>query len=86
MYDSEMKRAVLLLLLACAPPMLFAACPVPLQSVPSDAARKAAVSKLRKHLACKADDPLSDQSPCNIFAAKALEDLYGLHEFRDGAG
>ncbi len=62
-----------------------AACPVPPANTPSEAAKKLAIGKLSQFLACSADDPINDQSPCNTFASKAMEAIYGVTDFKTGA-
>lgn len=36
-------------------------------------------------MACSQSDPANDQSPCNRFVGKALERVWGLSDFRNGA-
>jgi hypothetical protein len=62
----------------------FADCPVPPANVPSESAKKLAISKLSQFLTCSEDDPLNDQSPCNTFAGKGLEAIYGVNDFKTG--
>lgn len=64
----------------------FAACPVAVQNQPTDAANKLAVKKLGALLACDPNDPINDQSPCNTFASKGLEAIYGVTDFKTAAG
>jgi hypothetical protein len=66
----------------------IAACPVPVpvQSTQSDAAKKLPISKLNQFLKCDASDPVNDQSPCNTFAGKGLEALYGVNDFKTPTG
>jgi hypothetical protein len=39
---------------------------------------------LSQFLVCGADDPINDQSPCNTFASKGLEAIYGVTDFKTG--
>ncbi|KQZ81537.1 hypothetical protein [Pseudomonas sp. Root562] len=59
-----------------------AQCPVPPANVPSEAAKQLAISKLGQFLKCEANDPLNDQSPCNTFASRGLESIYGVNDFK----
>jgi hypothetical protein len=63
-----------------------AACPVPLQSTQNDAARKLAVSKLSEQMKCDPKDITNDKSPCNTFASRGLQSLYGVNDFVNGSG
>lgn len=60
----------------------FAACPVAPANVPSEDTKKLAIGKLSEFLACSEDDPINDQSPCNTFASKGLEAIYGVTDFK----
>lgn len=72
--------AVILLTIVCAG--AGAACPVPPMNTPSEDAKKLAVNKLNQLLACDPNDPINDQSPCNIFASRGLEAIYGVTDFK----
>lgn len=60
------------------------ACPVAIVNTPSEAAQSLAIDKLSQFLACSANDPLNDQSPCNTFASRGLEALYNVTDFKTG--
>jgi hypothetical protein len=62
-----------------------AQCPVPAANTPSSAAEQLAITKLGQFLKCEANDPLNDQSPCNTFASRGLESIYGVKDFKSGA-
>jgi hypothetical protein len=79
-----MKRLVLTALVATHSLAAWSACPVPRANVPSEDAKKLAIGKLSQLLVCSADDPLNDQSPCNTFASKGLESIYGVTDFKSG--
>jgi hypothetical protein len=75
------------LVIALAAGMAAAECPVPPANTPSAAARQLAISKLGQFMKCEANDPLNDQSPCNTFASRGLEAIYGVTDFKgDKAG
>lgn len=78
------KLALTALVLAGCSLSSWGTCPVPPANVPSEDAKKLAVNKLSQLLACSADDPLNDQSPCNTFASKGLESIYGVTDFKSG--
>src|SRR6266478_2868721 len=63
-----------------------AVCPVPLQNKQNDAARKLAVSKLSEQMKCDPKDINNDKSPCNTFASRGLQSLYGVNDFVNGGG
>jgi hypothetical protein len=65
-----------------APAMVDAACPVPPASSPTASAKALSISKLGQFLKCEANDPLNDQSPCNTFASRSLESIYGVTDFK----
>lgn len=80
-----MKRiALTTLVLACASTQSLATCPVPPANTPSEVAKKLVINKLGQFLVCSEDDPLNDQSPCNTFASKGLEAIYGVIDFKSG--
>lgn len=64
--------------------MAVAQCPVPPANTPSAAAKQLAISRLGQFLKCEANDPLNDQSPCNTFASRGLEAIYGVKDFKSG--
>lgn len=59
-------------------------CPVSPVNIPSANAEKVMVSKLGQFLKCDTNDPLNDQSPCNTFASRGLEAMYGVDDFKLG--
>lgn len=61
-----------------------ASCPIPPANIPSTNAEKLAISKLGQFLKCDINDPLNDQSPCNTFASRGLEAIYGVDDFKLG--
>jgi hypothetical protein len=63
-----------------------ATCPVPLQNTPNVAARKLAVAKLSDQMNCDPNDITNDKSPCNTFASRGLQSLYGVNDFVSGNG
>lgn len=75
-----------LLLLCVVANVAVAQCPVPPLNTPSAAAQKLAIAKLSEFLKCEANDPISDQSPCNVFASRGLEAIYGVADFKTTAG
>jgi hypothetical protein len=64
--------------------VVHAQCPVPPANTPSAAANSLAISRLSQFLKCEEGDPLNDQSPCNTFASRGLEAIYGVTDFRSG--
>jgi hypothetical protein len=64
--------------------VVSAQCPVPPANTPSASAKQLTISKLGQFLKCDANDPLNDQSPCNTFASRGLESIYGIKEFKSG--
>ena len=77
-------RCVVGPMIMCLAAQVIAGCPVPVQNTPSQAAKQLAIAKLGPLLACKPDDPINDQSPCNTFASKGLEAIYGVIDFKTG--
>jgi len=63
----------------------IAQCPVPPANGPSTVAQQLAITKLGQFLRCEANDPLNDQSPCNTFASRGVEAIYGVKDFKVGA-
>ncbi|HDI8306227.1 TPA: hypothetical protein PPD39_001871 [Acinetobacter baumannii] len=59
-------------------------CPVSPVNTPSTNAEKLTVSKLGQFLKCDPGDPLNDQTPCNTFASRGLEAIYGVDDFKLG--
>lgn len=64
----------------------YSSCPVALINTPSDAARKLSISKLGQFMQCESNDPINDASPCNTFASRGLEAVYGVTDFKRGLG
>ena len=62
-----------------------AACPIPVTSKPTDTSGQLAISKLAPMLVCSPDDP-KEQSPCNVFAGRGLESIYGVTDFKTATG
>lgn len=60
----------------------LASCPVASVSMPTATAKQLAVHKLNSLLVCDSTEPLLDQSPCNIFASRGLELLFGIKDFK----
>lgn len=79
-----MKYLVLSVMTIATASMVEAQCPVPPANAPSAAAKQLAISKLGQFLKCEANDPLNDQSPCNTFASRGLEAIYGVKDFKLG--
>lgn len=80
-----MKEIVLSIVMAIAAASRAAAqCPVPPANTPSAAARELTISKLGQFLKCEVNNPLNDQSPCNTFASRGLESIYGVKDFKSG--
>lgn len=79
-----MKELLLSVVLVIAPAVASAQCPLPPANTPSAAAKQLAISKLGQFLKCEANDPLNDQSPCNTFASRGLEAIYGVIDFKVG--
>ncbi len=79
-----MKRLVLVVVIVATSTLARAECPVPMTSVPTAAANSLAISKLGQFLKCDAKDPMNDQSPCNTFASRGLEAIYGVTDFKSG--
>jgi hypothetical protein len=79
------ERPALLLLLFL-PTIGTADCPLPLTSVESTQAKQLAMNKLNQFLQCDPKDPINDQSPCNTFAARGLEAIYAVTDFKTAAG
>lgn len=79
-----MKDIVLSVVAIAAAGVAAAQCPVPPANTPSAAAKQLAISKLGQFLKCEVDDPLNDQSPCNTFASRGLESIYGVKDFKSG--
>lgn len=77
-----LRSSLFALAIATIPLPIVAACPVPPVNVPSEDAKKLAINKLGQLLVCSEDDPLNDQSPCNTFASKGLEAIYGVIDFK----
>ena len=59
-----------------------ATCPVAPANMPSVEANQLAINKLGQFFKCAANDPLNDQSPCNTFASRGLEAIYGVMDFK----
>ena len=79
-----MKRFVLSIMALVAAGAAAAQCPVPLANTPSASAEQLAVSRLAQFLKCDPVDPLNDQSPCNTFASRGLQSIYGVKDFMLG--
>lgn len=79
-----MKEIVFSVLALAAAGVAAAQCPVPPANTPSAAAKQLAISKLGQFMKCEADNPLNDQSPCNTFASRGLESIYGVKDFKSG--
>jgi len=81
--DGGLVKKIMLIVVAIAASGTAAAqCPVPPANTPSPAANQLAVSRLGQFLKCEANDPLNDQSPCNTFASRGLESIYGVTDFK----
>lgn len=79
-----MKKIVLSVVVIVAAGVAKAQCPVPPANTPSEVAKHLAINKLAQFLKCEANDPLNDQSPCNTFASRGLESIYGVADFKTG--
>lgn len=79
-----MKQFILSAIIIFTAGVAAAQCPVPIANTPSSAAKQLAISKLGQFLKCEANDPLNDQSPCNTFASRGLESIYGVKDFKSG--
>lgn len=84
LFRSSLRLVSLGLVAVAVSGVAMAACPVPPRSNPTDLSNRLPIAKLTPLLSCRSDDPLSDQSPCNIFAAKGLEALYSINDFKSG--
>jgi hypothetical protein len=81
-----MKKTLLNLATIAAFSLASAQCPVPPANAPSAEANRLAIDKLGQFLKCEAKGPLNDQSPCNTFASRGLEAVYGVKDFKSGDG
>ncbi|WP_133303184.1 hypothetical protein [Cupriavidus lacunae] len=81
-----MKKIVLTVLGIATATSVAAQCPVPPANAPSAAAKQLAISKLGQYLKCESNDPINDQSPCNTFASRGLESIYGVTDFKSSGG
>lgn len=79
-----MKEIVFSVLAIAAAGVAAAQCPLPPANTPSAEAKQLAISKLGQFMKCEADNPLNDQSPCNTFASRGLESIYGVKDFKSG--
>lgn len=79
-----MKNIILSIMVITTSSIAVAQCPVPPANTPSTAAKQLAISRLGQFLKCEANDPLNDQSPCNTFASRGLEAIYGVKDFKSG--
>lgn len=79
-----MKEIVLSVVAIVATGVASAQCPVPPANTPSAAAMQLAISRLGQFLKCETNNPLNDQSPCNTFASRGLEAIYGVKDFKSG--
>ena len=78
-----MKQVLLSVVMSIAATGVAAAqCPVPPANTPSAAARQLAINRLGQFLQCEASGPLNDRSPCNTFASRGLESIYGVKDFK----
>lgn len=59
-----------------------AACPVDITASATKEQTSAAVTKLGQFTSCDPSDPTNDRSPCNTFASRGLEALYGISDFK----
>lgn len=66
--------------------MATATCPVPPTSVESSAAQALAVNTLNQFLKCDPAELLNDRSPCNTFAGRGLEAIFGISDFKTDGG
>lgn len=64
----------------------LAGCPVALQGQPNTAAQSLSISKLSQLMVCRTGDALNDTSPCNTFAGRGLDAIYGVTDFKSGDG
>ena len=80
-----MKSVFCSVVIAATATVAHAQCPVSPTNTPSSAANSLAVSRLGQFLKCDAGDPLNDQSPCNTFASRGLEAIYGITDFKSGS-
>jgi hypothetical protein len=62
----------------------YAACPAAKASKPGEELNQIASQMLRPFLACRADVPFSDRTPCNVFVSMGLEAVYGVTDFQIG--
>lgn len=61
-------------------------CPVPVTSTTTPAAKTLAFHLLNGFMQCDPQVPLNDVSPCNTFAGRGLEQIYGLTDFKTASG
>lgn len=82
-----MRQHLLVALLCLSTSVALAtACPVPIQTTPSNTANALRTSKLNDLMKCDPADPGNDQSPCNTFAGKGIELVYGYSDFKTSTG
>ena len=59
-------------------------CPVPPANTPSRQQLDLVIKKLGEFMKCEVGNKTNDLSPCNTFASRGLEAIYGVKDFKTG--
>lgn len=59
-------------------------CPVPPANTPSRQQLDLVIKKLGEFMKCEVGNEMNDSSPCNTFASRGLEAIYGVKDFKTG--